>query len=427
MLAHQSGCDVARKTIARPRTTERHVSEHVHLRRPPASRLFGAGSEIVAIVIVEQTSETEGQALIVEDRCLHFFGHVVFHHRPGPLLELARTLGMIDPKPVQAWQELEVGENRDVDLRTPQLFAAHLAQPLDRLGTIGLQIIHHGLRFGVEGVARNPVERGQRHVAVHSGDGKPAFEVGTRIADAETSKVHRLDGRHRSGMRPTQMVAIAADILNRQLPVAAQLHLLGFAEKRSSAWHRIQPDIEEEFCIAKIILERGRIWIEAAEDQALVFGNMGYLNQAQLAAVQFAKIGLVFQRNPRERPVWRERPPMIIAGTGLGIATIGAANAVPAVGAAVEECFDRSVFLADDDDVVLAHEGAEIVTSFGDLAGVNEEQPAATENALKLLFVELLARVDRPFLAACRRIDQVGNIHCSLHSLVAAVFSVNLP
>ena len=209
---------------------------------------------------------------------------------------------MIDPKPVQAWQELEVGENRDVDLRTPQLFAAHLAQPLDRRGTIGLQIIHHGLRFGVEGVARNPVERGQRHVAVHSGDGKPAFEVGTRIADAETGKVHRLDGRHRSGMRPTQMVAIAADILNRQLPVAAQLHLLGFAEQRSSAWHRIQPDIEEEFCIAKVILERGRIWIEAAEDQALVFGNMGYLNQAQLAAVQFAKIGLVSSGTPASDP-----------------------------------------------------------------------------------------------------------------------------
>ena len=58
--------------------------------------MFGAGGQIVAIVVVEQAGQPEGQALVVEDGRLDVLGHVVFHHGPGPLLDPIGPLGMIE-------------------------------------------------------------------------------------------------------------------------------------------------------------------------------------------------------------------------------------------------------------------------------------------------------------------------------------------
>ena len=357
--------------------------------------MFCAGGQIVPIVVVEKAGQPKGQALVVEDGGLDFLGHVVFDHCPGPLFDLPRSLGMVDAEPVEAGQELEVGKDRDVDLRAPQLFATGLAEPLDRGRPVGLQIVEHRLRIGVESIAGYSVERGQRHVAVEPGYRQPAFEVGAGIADTEAGQVHRLHRHHRPGMGPAQMIAIAADIFDWQLPVGVQHHLLGFADQRGAAGQSIEPDVEIEFGIAEIVFERRRGGIEIAEDQPFVFGDLRHRHEPEFAAVEFAKIGLVFKRDPRQRAIRGDRPAVVVAGEGPGIAAIGAADAVAAVSASVEEGLYRAVLLPDDDDVVFAHVGAEEVIVLRDLAGVGKEQPASAKDALKLLAVDRLAGIDR--------------------------------
>jgi hypothetical protein len=73
--------------------------------------------------------------------------------------------------------------------------------------------------------------------------------------------------------------------------------------------------------------------------------------------------------------------------------------------ALVEECLDRAVLLAHDDDRVFAHVGVEEVARLRNLAFVREKQPAAPENALHFEFVDCGVGVD------CRCHASVAGIH----------------
>ena len=81
---------------------------------------------------------------------------------------------------------------------------------------------------------------------------------------------------------------------------------------------------------------------------------------------------------------------MVSADEGGGIAVVGAAEAVAAVAADVQEGTNPAGAVAHHQHGVFAHVGGEEVAGVGNLGLVAEQQPAAGENLFQLLLVDFL-------------------------------------
>ena len=104
---------------------------------------------------------------------------------------------------------------------------------------------------------------------------------------------------------------------------------------------------------------------------------------------------------------------MVGAGNGGSVAGVGAAEAVAPVTADVEEGVDGAAAVAHDQDGVFAHVGGEVVAGIGDLGLVAEEEPAAGENALQFLLVDVGFDEDATADKAAFRVDQ--SLHFGNH------------
>jgi len=80
---------------------------------------------------------------------------------------------------------------------------------------------------------------------------------------------------------------------------------------------------------------------------------------------------------------------MVVANKLAGVAEVGKADLVATVRAGVEEALHAAVFLADDQHIVFTHIGRDVVAGLGNLGFVGDEQPAAGEDALQLLIVDV--------------------------------------
>jgi hypothetical protein len=72
------------------------------------------------------------------------------------------------------------------------------------------------------------------------------------------------------------------------------------------------------------------------------------------------------------------------------VTLFGPADGVAAVAAGIEEDLDAAVFVADDDDAVLADVVEEEVSRVGDLALVSHEEPGPGEDSLQFESVDRL-------------------------------------
>src|SRR5438093_1143863 len=113
---------------------------------------------------------------------------------------------------------------------------------------------------------------------------------------------------------------------------------------------------------------------------------------------------VVFRRRRRAdaEPGGERRPMAPRTGGGnpaksqRGVAAFGAAQPVAAMATDVEESVDLPAAVAHDQYRVFAHVGGEEIAGQRDLAVVAEEEPAAREDLLQLLFVDPRLDEDAP-------------------------------
>ena len=87
---------------------------------------------------------------------------------------------------------------------------------------------------------------------------------------------------------------------------------------------------------------------------------------------------------------------MIGAGEARGVAGVGAAQPVAAMAADIEKGAHPAGTVAHHQHRVLAHIGRQEIARLRDLAFVAQEQPAAGEDLLQLLLVDLRLDKDAP-------------------------------
>src|SRR5262245_43399605 len=121
-------------------------------------------------------------------------------------------------------------------------------------------------------------------------------------------------------------------------------------------------------------------------------------------------VGLLEVRHSDQPPIVAIRPAMIGAGEMLGIAYLGATQPVAAMAADVEKGMDLPSAVPHDQHGVFSHVGAEEIARVSNLALMAEEQPAAREDLLQLLLVDLLVDEDTPTNEALLDIHQLFDV-----------------
>src|SRR5262249_13429209 len=101
---------------------------------------------------------------------------------------------------------------------------------------------------------------------------------------------------------------------------------------------------------------------------------------------------------------------MISAREIAGIAGIGPAQPGPPVAAYVEEGAHRAPAVPHHQDRVFSHIGAEEIPRIGDLALMAQKQPAAGEDALQLLLVDVALDENAPTDEAVIDINQTLDV-----------------
>src|SRR5262249_14648722 len=142
----------------------------------------------------------------------------------------------------------------------------------------------------------------------------------------------------------------------------------------------------------------------------LVALELGDRDEAPTLAVDLAVIGFLDEGHADQPAVVAIGPAVIGAGEAGSVAGIGAAQAIAAMAADVQERTDLPLGAAHPQDRILAHVGAEEVPRAWDLTFVAEEEPAAGEDPLQLLLVDLPLREDAATDAPVLDVDQARDI-----------------
>ena len=209
-------------------------------------------------------------------------------------------------------------------------------------------------------------------------------------------------------MAPGHVVAVAGEILRRELPVARHDPFVDAADQLDAALPAVEEAVEVPRHLAEILAQRRRFGIEGGEPQALVLVELRHRHEAPLLAVELAVIGLLQVRHAGQPPVVAVGPAVIGAGKAGGVAGVGTAQPVAAVPADIEEGAHRAVGVAHHQHRVLAHIGREKIARQRDLAVVAQKQPTAGEDLFQLLLVDLRFDEDAPADQPLVGIDQLA-------------------
>src|SRR6516225_4893275 len=128
---------------------------------------------------------------------------------------------------------------------------------------------------------------------------------------------------------------------------------------------------------------------KVAKPQALMGGKLRHRYQAPALAIQLVVVGLLHIRHAGEPPVIAVGPAVIGAGKARGITRIGAAQPVAAMTAHIEEGADLARGVAHHQNRVFAHIAGQEIAGLRDLAVMAQKEPAAGEDALQLLLINL--------------------------------------
>src|SRR5271169_1241352 len=123
-------------------------------------------------------------------------------------------------------------------------------------------------------------------------------------------------------------------------------------------------------------------------------------------------VGFLQVRDAGQRTVVAAGPAVVGAGEAGGVTAVRAAQAVAAMAADVQEGAHLAAVVAYDQNRVFTHIGGEKVPRLRDLAFVAQEQPAAGENLLLLLFVDIGLDKDAAADEAVVAVHQLADIVC---------------
>jgi hypothetical protein len=315
------------------------------------------------------------------------------------------------------------GERRSVreDGARPAEEPPQLTAPALAVFLAAAEVVGHERRVLVRGRDRRVVraQEGDHGVAeVREGHVEPARFLALRhVAPALAA---RPDADHVDRAVAHAVIAIAREVLRRELPVAGDQPLVNAADDLGAAFAavpRVEQQIEVELVAAEVLEERRGRAVPRRPDHPLVVLHLRDFDEAPAAAVELLAVRVLREWHPDERAVGAVAPAVIGAQELGGVAVVVAAHLHAAVAARVQEDVNRAAAVATEDDGLLAHERGDEVTRPRDLALVAHEEPGAGEHLLELLPVDRLADEDLPADDPSRDVDQAVETH--LRALLA--------
>jgi hypothetical protein len=208
------------------------------------------------------------------------------------------------------------------------------------------------------------------------------------------------------------VIAVAREVLGRELPVAGDEPLVNTADRFGAALAAVpgvEQQVEIELVAADVLGERRRRGVPGGPDRALVVLHLGDLDQPPLAPIELRAVRVLRERHADERAVGAIAPAVVRTLELDRVALVVAAYLHAAMPARVQEHADLPRTVATEDHRLLAHRRAEIVARLRDLALVADEEPGAGEDALELLAVDLVAHEDLAADDAALDVDQASS------------------
>src|ERR1700722_6215382 len=403
-LAHAEIADPSLEAVVKALVTEPHLLVE---RDPP--RHGSAASEraflpIVHVVLLKRAGWTEAADARQPDRLLDVRRRRLVDIDPRPYLGLVGAARMPDSEGAGGCPKHgEIGKHRPDDrVDQPRTGAETCLDFGPYLLLVIEDLRHRRIANVVRADADQDVPAAWRH--------HRARRVGFgRDAAAEI-------GLDRGQMRPTDVIGVAAEIFGRKLPIARHDPFVDAADHLDPPLASVEEIIEVPGHFAEIMDERRRRGIEGGEIQPLVAVELRGRYHTPVLAVQLAVIGFLEIGYADERPVIAIGPAVIGAGKGGGVAVIGAAQAITTMPADVEEGVDLTRGVAHHQNRVFAHIGGEEIAGQRDLALVAQEQPAARENPLQFLLVDLWLDENPAAEQTVLGIDQAA-LHHGVHRL----------
>src|SRR5206468_8652506 len=149
------------------------------------------------------------------------------------------------------------------------------------------------------------------------------------------------------------VVAVAREVLGRELPVAGDEPLVDSADRLGpalAAVPRVEEEVEIELVAADVFRERWRRRVPGGPDRALVVLHPRDLDEPPPAPVELRAVGVLGERHADERAVGRVAPAVIRALELDGVALIVAADLHAAVPAGIQEHANPPRPVAAEDD-----------------------------------------------------------------------------
>src|SRR5271169_5573409 len=207
-------------------------------------------------------------------------------------------------------------------------------------------------------------------------------------------------------MAPLYVVAVAAEVFGGEFPVARHDPFVHAANELDAALATVEERIQVPGHLAEIFAQRRGLRVEGGEEQPLVAVELRHRIEAPALALQFAVIGFLQIRHADQPPVIAIGPAVIGAGEGGGIAELGAAQPVAAMAANIQKGMHLARRVAHNENRVFAHVSGEKIAGLRDLALMAQKEPAARENALQLLLINIRLDEDAATDEAILGIDQ---------------------
>src|SRR5215469_1174358 len=188
---------------------------------------------------------------------------------------------------------------------------------------------------------------------------------------------------------PRGVVAVAAKIFGRKFPVARHDPFVHAADDLDAALATVEERIQVPRHLAEILAQRRCLRVKGGEQQSLVAVELRHRGEAPALPLQFAVIGFLEIRYPYQPAVIAVGPAVKGAGEGGGVADLGAAQSVAAMPADIQKGMHLARRVAHDENWVFTHVSGEEIARPRDLALMAQKEPAAGEDPLQFLLIDL--------------------------------------
>src|SRR6516164_8143638 len=135
-------------------------------------------------------------------------------------------------------------------------------------------------------------------------------------------------GLNRREVAPADVIAVAAKILGRQLPIARHNPFVHAADDLDAAFSAVEERIEIPGHLPQIFAQWRRLSVKGREVQSFVIVQLRHWGQSPALAVQFAVISFLEIGHAGEPTVIAIGPAVIGTSETRGIADIGTAEAI---------------------------------------------------------------------------------------------------